>query len=556
MGVFSTFSTVIGLVSTAYSFGKEGMGAIVDPDAWLKKALDNLDLTVRTSVDEATEKLIDAQTGMTLGQSMTAFTWLANPTEIEKSAGFAHTGLNFVNSGAQAIINNANANPGEIEIAAEAVALATAIQLKAADAVFNGKAGHGGHLRGEIQETLAMAADNLRTAGEKYVEALDISVSVASVDTSFGIKDGAGVKTVYAEGSTWWEILTGQATVVDTIDKSITISLREGSKDKIDEIAFLEGLFDGPAQIKSNYSETSATITFGDKTTTVTVDGVTHKTSDLTDAQLAALVEEAYTEALLEGTFFQKSNGAYEALVEALTDLSSGGDHQNTDDATVLNGTDAAEFLEVTPGSGPEVEAELNGFGGDDYLAGGEGRDTLDGGAGDDRLAGGNGDDVLKGGAGKDRLTGGEGADLFDMRDAEGPDELSLIGAEMAADNLIAYSGFFGEFIRAIGESQKQAIEDSRSYDTVTDFTSGEDTFVFTARDASNPGDIDTEAAFLDASDATTLADAMAMRDGDDRVVLWDDKVYVDQDLTDSAGPVLVAELEAGGMTASDFIFA
>ncbi len=64
----------------------------------------------------------------------------------------------------------------------------------------------------------------------------------------------------------------------------------------------------------------------------------------------------------------------------------------------------------------------LCGVAGDNYLEGGNGKDTLIGGSGNDILMGGNGkdlliggdgDDTLYGGSGKDTLVGGKGADVF-----------------------------------------------------------------------------------------------------------------------------------------------
>jgi Ca2+-binding RTX toxin-like protein len=52
------------------------------------------------------------------------------------------------------------------------------------------------------------------------------------------------------------------------------------------------------------------------------------------------------------------------------------------------------------------INAQLSGNGGDDYIVSGTGNDTLDGGAGDD---------MLDGGSGADALIGGTGADTFDF---------------------------------------------------------------------------------------------------------------------------------------------
>jgi Ca2+-binding RTX toxin-like protein len=61
----------------------------------------------------------------------------------------------------------------------------------------------------------------------------------------------------------------------------------------------------------------------------------------------------------------------------------------------------------------------LHGYGGDDFLSGGESYDTLWGDAGNDILDGGIGNDYLTGGSGQDDMSGGQGADSFYAADGE-----------------------------------------------------------------------------------------------------------------------------------------
>lgn len=93
----------------------------------------------------------------------------------------------------------------------------------------------------------------------------------------------------------------------------------------------------------------------------------------------------------------------------------------------------------------------LYGNGGDDDISGGAGDDTIDGGTGDDVLEGGDGDDTIDGGAGDDEIVGGAGQNT--LTGGAGDDQ--FIWAN------VAHTTF-------------------TDIDTVTDFTTGEDTMIFT----------------------------------------------------------------------------
>ena len=85
-----------------------------------------------------------------------------------------------------------------------------------------------------------------------------------------------------------------------------------------------------------------------------------------------------------------------------------GGDGDDSDQVSITAGTGAIGYTAT-------VDGGLSGYGGNDYLDGGEGNDTLDGGEGDDELYGGPGSDRLRGDVGRDVLWGGSGVDLFDF---------------------------------------------------------------------------------------------------------------------------------------------
>jgi serralysin len=124
---------------------------------------------------------------------------------------------------------------------------------------------------------------------------------------------------------------------------------------------------------------------------------------------------------------------------------------------------------------------QLDGGGGNDLLFGGDGRDilsggnrqdTLFGGNGADQLDGGNGDDLLDGGADNDTLLGGAGSDR--LVGGDGVD--TLTGG--AGRDLFVYTGD----VFANGTPTLVAAPNIKVLgqpDIISDFTIGEDQFVF-----------------------------------------------------------------------------
>ena len=124
----------------------------------------------------------------------------------------------------------------------------------------------------------------------------------------------------------------------------------------------------------------------------------------------------------------------------------------NVYNALLYMGDMSSMISNLTTGSGNDtitgndIDNELNGGAGNDYIVGGagndlligaDGSDFLDGGIGDDTLLGGAGNDQLRGGAGTNVLSGGAGADLIEM--TTGKDTLRDSWADMQADRV---SGF------------------------------------------------------------------------------------------------------------------
>lgn len=518
-----------------YSLGKEGVTGVLDrvndPDAWLKDALDD----ISTEISAATDSIILNDVKLELTDAFAnvdiALAKLADPDERADAIRPVEEALSKANNVAKIVLDNPAASPDEIETVTEALTYVLAAQLKVAEEVLTGEVEHGGVMQGDIQLHLKKTSDLLNDARAKHVDSLEIDVSIGAWDEKVGIKD------VYAPGTTFWDIVFFGAKPIDSMNKTMTLS----AGPEFDLNGFLNEIFGGPCvSIKGD------SVHFGDKTTSVTVGGKTYKTTDLTDAELQSLVDKALVTELTKGTIFNAASGSFDALAEATEALLTEGDHLAARSETKVEGGEFADFLEVSEHA-PGIDATLFGGGGDDYLAGGAGNDILNGEEGNDLAFGGASDDRIDGGAGLDRLTGGAGADTFVLTETEGmPAEMFIFAQQFA-------SSFFGFVLSSLVTS----VDGSGYADTITDFRSGEDSFEFRAADAANPGTIDADSTFLDASGAASLQEALAMRDADDRVMYWDDKLFVDEDLTDAGGFVLAAVLEGGtSVTADDICFA
>jgi serralysin len=122
--------------------------------------------------------------------------------------------------------------------------------------------------------------------------------------------------------------------------------------------------------------------------------------------------------------------------------------------------------------NGDEGLDYLQGNKGNDVIDGGDDNDTLRGGAGNDTLTGGadDGDDSLLGDAGNDSLEGGDGNDVIDG----GADDDTIVGG--AGFDIL--SGGDGEdmFMFEAGDANLEADADQDAFDSITDFTNGDDT--------------------------------------------------------------------------------
>lgn len=176
-----------------------------------------------------------------------------------------------------------------------------------------------------------------------------------------------------------------------------------------------------------------------------------------------------------------------EAILELLQDINVvthaqagvafAGSNENND---LLIGHEGKDF--ARGGLGNDL---LLGYDGDDDLAGGPGDDVLFGGAGADKIMGGIGNDKLFGGDGADKLQGGLGDDF--LSGEAGDDQLfggvgldTLMGGA-GLDQFIYQGNVFANGTPT--PAGQTGINVLNKPDVISDFTFGDDQFVFKGQD-------------------------------------------------------------------------
>lgn len=545
--MLGTISTVISLISAFRGAAQEASEAdsildILFPSDGTADAITEMGTKIMAQLESQNEQEILRDLADEMGYSVTALNALEDypdvraPHEVVEKA---EHGLTQVTLQTQLVFNDPNATPAAVEAATSALSFSVAVRLAVSEVLEQGEVSHGGYRRDSTTSALEDAIALLDGAENAYRDAVDVSVTTRSTEPgpAMNMLEAIG-RWIYEavadpEYHTMFDIKTNASdSAVKAAVKKVfgdKASMRDSDTVKISQDATV--VYNGQSLSLDNYYDIA--------------------TLDL------YLTRQIETEAVKEQGF---GNGAYQTggLADDLREMTDGEMKVEAEDSTVtdLRGTDGDDYmgfhLVEDTAENAATTYTMEGFGGSDYLVGGVGSDMIDGGAGHDVLKGGAGDDVLKGGAGRDQLTGGEGADTFDMREVGGADEKAIQSIMKAADAYIAMGGPMA----TAGQSLKNSLENARDFDIVTDFESGADTFIFAADDATDPGNIDTEAAFCDASDAANFMDAVRMMDSDDRVLLWDNKVYVDTDLTDGGSVQMVADLGTATITADDFMFA
>ncbi|WP_143854090.1 beta strand repeat-containing protein [Nostoc sp. 'Peltigera membranacea cyanobiont' 210A] len=107
-------------------------------------------------------------------------------------------------------------------------------------------------------------------------------------------------------------------------------------------------------------------------------------------------------------------------------------------------------------GTGNSLDNILTGNTGANILSGGDGNDNLFGNSGNDTLLGGAGDDLLTGGIGRDVLTGGTGRDGFNLATSRTGGYDTIADFTVGEDTIFIYSTEF-----ALGQSQNTTLNPS-----------------------------------------------------------------------------------------------
>jgi serralysin len=173
--------------------------------------------------------------------------------------------------------------------------------------------------------------------------------------------------------------------------------------------------------------------------------------------------------------------------------------------ADTITGSDTASHLYGQSASGGSDGADLiNGGSAGDYIQGNAGNDILNGNLGSDRILGGNGDDTISGGAGNDSVNGNIGNDSIigdagddSLRGGQGNDLIygdvgnDLLLGDVGTDTLNGGAGidlisggtgndvfaFVGNGTTTDAAPSTPAGTTVEQYDTIVDFTNGQDVF-------------------------------------------------------------------------------
>ena len=224
--------------------------------------------------------------------------------------------------------------------------------------------------------------------------------------------DGAGSDLIITNTA----VADVSAVVEDFTNGSFGLTLDASSGEPVanDDSATTGKNIKATVDVLANDTDSDGTLDIG---TITIVDTADHGTVTVKDGQIVYAPTKDYvgTDSFTYTVKDNEGNVSNEATV-------------NVDVAGKLTLTSADEaFIADAVGIGP---VEVDGGGGDDYLAGssnpstagadlfygGEGNDVIFGATGDDHLEGNAGDDILRSGSGNDTLIGGEGNDTYAIR--------------------------------------------------------------------------------------------------------------------------------------------
>ena len=210
-------------------------------------------------------------------------------------------------------------------------------------------------------------------------------------------------------------------------------------------------------------------------------------------------------------------------------------EHDETPEA--IYGTNRPD--DIVTGGGPQRIVAGNGGdtvsagGGPDSIEGGNAKDLLRGGGGPDLIEGGNGADTLIGGEGPDTLSGGNGPDVF-VFTAHTDDDHGPGGG----------GGHEEEPTVAILAEEEGGGHDGGRRETITDFQPGLDRI-----DLSGIEDLQGFA------DGPAEYSAWVEQDGDNAILRVDADGVLDGEHGGAELSVVLIGVDAGAITAGDFLF-
>lgn len=129
----------------------------------------------------------------------------------------------------------------------------------------------------------------------------------------------------------------------------------------------------------------------------------------------------------------------YEDSLKVNVNLARGSGKDGSGQDTLVNIENVAGSSGNDSITGNDSDNHLAGNDGKDKITGAGGNDLLEGGAGDDKISGGSGNDHIDGGSGRDQMIGGTGDDTYEV--SQSNDKVTE-GANQGNDTVIAHASY------------------------------------------------------------------------------------------------------------------
>lgn len=191
----------------------------------------------------------------------------------------------------------------------------------------------------------------------------------------------------------------------------------------------------------------------------------------------------------------------YEDSLKVSVNLSRGSGKDDSGRDTLINIENVVGSSGNDSITGNDANNHLSGENGNDKLSGGNGDDQVEGGIGDDKISGGAGDDHLDGGSGRDQMSGGSGDDTYEISQS---DDKVKESANQGNDTVIAHDDYvLGKHIETlilaedggdingtgnkgnetiIGNSGDNVLSGGKGGSDILTGDQGNDTFVFNSK--------------------------------------------------------------------------